>query len=168
MKDKNRQHRHNKQFRPAMDAVPINLNKSYDFPNVNRVVLAGNLMQDPPLRWTSRGVPVTNFVIATEPEPELGIIEGMEREHCYISVVVWAQQAVQCNKYLKKGNSVLIIGELQSMPNGAPDKGYYPIQVNAQWIQYLEKGLVSAIDPSYENQGEGILEMAENTTSGNI
>lgn len=166
MKDKNRQHHHKKPYRPAVEAAPVNRNKSYDFPNVNRIVVAGRLMQDPPLRWTSRGVPVTNFVISTEPEPEQPVLEGLEREHCFISVVVWAQQAVQCNKYLKKGASVMIIGELQSMPNSAPDKGFYPIQVNAQWIQYLEKGLVSAIDPSYESQGEGILETSENTTTG--
>lgn len=165
MKDKHKHH-HRKQHRPAVEPLQVDPNKSYDFPNVNRVVVAGMLMQDPPLRWTSRGVPVTNFVICTEPEAEAGALEGMEREHCYISVVVWAQQAVQCNKYLKRGNSVLIIGELQSMPNSAPEKVYYPIQINAQWIQYLEKGLVTAIDPSYENQGNGILETSENTTTG--
>jgi len=166
MKEKSKHHHHRKQFRPAHEPMSFDPNKSYDFPNVNRVVVAGKLMQDPPLRRTSRGVPVTNFVISTEPEPEGKMLEGLEREPCYISVVVWAQQAVQCNKYLKKGNSVLIIGELQSMPNSAPDKGFYPIQINAQWIQYLEKGLVSAIDPSYENQGQGILETSENTASG--
>ncbi len=166
MKDKHKHHHHRKQNRPAVEPLQVDSNKSYDFPNVNRVVVAGKLMQDPPLRWTSRGVPVTNFVISTEPEPEAGALEGMEREQCYISVVVWAQQAVQCNKYLKRGNSVMIIGELQSMPNSAPEKVYYPIQINAQWIQYLEKGLVTAIDPSYENQGNGILETSENTTTG--
>jgi single stranded DNA-binding protein len=162
MKEQNK-HQHHRQHKKAAhpEWTPVPNNKSYDFPNVNRVVIAGQLAQDPPLRWTARGVPVTNFVIATDPEPEDRMIEGMNREHCYVSVVVWAQQAVQCNKYLKKGNSVLIIGELQSMPNSAPDKGYYPIQVNAQWIQYLEKGIVSFIDPSYENQGEGMLEMSE-------
>jgi single-strand DNA-binding protein len=168
MKDKHKHFKDKKQRRPASEPLPDNSRKSFDFPNVNRVVIAGQLLQDPPLRWTSRGVPVTNFVIATQPEPEEPQPEGLQRTPCFISIVVWAQQAVQCNKYLKKGNSVLIIGELQSMPNSSPDKGFYPIQVNAQWIQYLEKGLVSAIDPSYEHQGDGILEMAENTKSGDF
>jgi single-strand DNA-binding protein len=117
--------------------------KEFAFPIMNRVAIAGRLTQDPPIRWTSRGVPVTNFIIATQPEKEAGMGEGMERENCFVSVVVWAQQAIQCNKYLRKGNAVLIIGELQSMPNHAPEREFYPVQINAQWIQYLEKGIVS-------------------------
>lgn len=172
MKDQTKQHRHHHHHQQQqqrktgkLEWAPAPADKAFDMPNVNRVVIAGQLVQDPPLRWTSRGVPVTNFVIATDPEAEGRLPEGMNREQCYISIVVWAQQAVQCNKYLKKGNSVLIIGELQSMPNSAPDKGFYPIQINAQWIQYLEKGLVSAIDPSYDTMSEGILEMSESYSS---
>lgn len=126
--------------------------KDYAFPNINRVAIAGKLIQDPPLRWTTRGIPVTNFVIVTNPEVEINSLEGMERQQSYISIVVWAQQAVQCNKYLRKGNPVLIIGELQSMPNNAPERDFFPIQINAQWIQYLEKGGGTAVDSTYENQ----------------
>jgi single-strand DNA-binding protein len=106
------------------------------FPDVNRVAIAGKLLHDPPIRWTKKGVPVTNFLISTIPDKE---IESIDREPCNVSVVVWANQAIQCNKYLRKGQSVLIVGELQSMPNCEPGKDYYPIQVNAQWIQYLDK-----------------------------
>ena len=52
----------------------------------------------------------------------------------------------------------MVIGELQSMPNHAPERNYYPVQVNAQWIQYLEKGTVSPDDAEYGNQGQGELE----------
>ncbi|HNW58376.1 MAG TPA: single-stranded DNA-binding protein [bacterium] len=124
---------------PPAPGVAVD-HKEYAFPSVNRVAIAGRLIQDPPLRWTTRGVPVTNFVIVTAPESETNLPEGMERPPCYISIVVWAQQAVQCNKFLRKGSSVMVIGELQSMPNHAPERNYFPVQVNAQWIQYLEKG----------------------------
>ncbi|MBN2354961.1 single-stranded DNA-binding protein [candidate division KSB1 bacterium] len=126
--------------------------KGYVFPNINRVAIAGVLVQDPPLRYTTRGVPVTNFVIITDPEECGDSLEGMERLKCYISVVVWAQQAVQCNKYLRKGNPVLIIGELQSMPNFEPDRNYFPIQINAQWIQYLERGGGAAVNTIFEKE----------------
>jgi len=144
----------------GMDAAPIADSKEYSFPNVNRVAIAGKLIQDPPLRWTTRGVPVTNFVIVTSPEVESGLPEGSDRPPCYISIVVWAQQAVQCNKFLRKGSSVMVIGELQSMPNHAPERNYFPVQVNAQWIQYLEKGTVSPGDSDYGNQGQGDMEIA--------
>ena len=114
--------------------------KNFQFPNVNHITIAGRLEADPPLRYTKRGIPVTNFIISTIPEPGAETFDGSQRKPCYVSVVVWSQQAVQCNKYLHKGSSVLIIGELQSMPNCDPESGFLPIQINAQWIQYLDKG----------------------------
>ncbi len=146
-----------KQEKPKVSKV--NDQKQYEFPNVNRVAIAGVLAQDPPLRYTTRGVPVTNFIVITEPEDNGDAPEGMQRERCHVSVVVWAQQAIQCNKYLRKGNSVLIIGELQSMPNYEPQRSFYPVQVNAQWIQYLERSgnlvMNNMYDQSEANIGLG-------------
>jgi single stranded DNA-binding protein len=113
--------------------------KQLVFPDVNRVAIVGKLLHDPPIRWTKKGVPVTNFLISTSPDAEINLLEQDNRESCQVSVVVWANQAIQCNKYLRKGQCVLILGELQSMPNYDPGKSHYPIQVNAQWIQYLDK-----------------------------
>ncbi len=114
-------------------------------PDINRIYIAGTLLHDPPLRHTRKGVPVTNFIVVTKPEINNPTAEGMERNPCYISIVVWAKQAVQCHKHLKKGSSVIILGELQSMPNFDPDEEYFPVQISAQWIQYLEKGKYSKI-----------------------
>ncbi|NOY58952.1 MAG: single-stranded DNA-binding protein [Calditrichaeota bacterium] len=113
----------------------------YSLPDVNRIAIAGVLQNDPPLRWTKKGVPVTNFIVATSPDQN-GQIQTMPgSEECNVSVVVWAKQALQCKKYLHKGSSILILGELQSMPNADPENGFFPIQVNAQWIQYLDRGM---------------------------
>lgn len=120
--------------------------RGYSFPEVNRIAIAGRLVQDPPLRWTRKGVPVTNFIIATEPEIDPSVDEETKREPCFVSVVVWANQAIQCNKNLSKGNSVLILGELQSMPNYKPERDFYPVQINAQWIQYLDAEIAASGD----------------------
>jgi single-strand DNA-binding protein len=150
---------HNSTEAAVWGTVDNRESRDYAFPSVNRVAIAGKLIQDPPLRWTTRGVPVTNFVIVTAPESAQNAGEGFERPPCYISVVVWAQQAVQCNKFLRKGSSVLVIGELQSMPNHAPERNYFPVQVNAQWIQYLEKGSAGSSDPDFSSQDQGEIEM---------
>ncbi|MBN1481307.1 single-stranded DNA-binding protein [candidate division KSB1 bacterium] len=115
------------------------------YPDINRVFIAGTLLHDPPLRRTRKGVPVTNFIVVTKPDSSPDAANGFEREPVYISVVVWAKQAVQCSKHLKKGSAVIILGELQSMPNANPDEGFTPVQISAQWIQYLEKGKFSKI-----------------------
>ena len=115
--------------------------------SVNYVSIAGNLVNDPPLRKTKRGVPVTNFIIRTCPEPHPGEKETDDRESCFISIVAWAHQAVQCNKNLRKGSAILVVGELQSMPNASPESGFCPVQVNAQWIQYLDKNNKNDVVP---------------------
>ena len=126
--------------------------KNFKFPVMNRVAVAGKLIHDPPIRWTKRGVPVTNFIIATKPESNgENPPEGLERESCLVSVVVWSKQALQCNKFLKKGSSVLILGELQSMPNSDPENDYNPVQLSAQWIQYLEKDTIQSHSDDHNN-----------------
>ncbi len=127
--------------------------KGYKFPLVNQVAIAGVLVHDPPIRKTKRGIPVTNFVVNTKPDKNSIHPESQERESCYVSVVVWAKQALQCNKFLKKGSVVLVIGELQSMPNSDPRKKFCPVQLSAQWIQYMERGTVQSLD-DYENDDD--------------
>ena len=140
-------------------AVQVDLeNLTYNHPDINRIFVAGTLIQDPPLRRTRKGVPVTNFIVVTRPEINAKISAEMRREPCFISVVVWAKQAVQCSKHLRKGSAVIVLGELQSMPNAKPEDGFFPIQISAQWIQYLEKGRFTKIssdaDEDYEENSD--------------
>lgn len=131
------------QFEDAQQVENLDIGSNH--PDINRVFIAGSLLHDPPLRRTRKGVPVTNFIVVTKPEHAEEQADELEREPVYISVVVWAKQAVQCSKHLKKGSAVIILGELQSMPNAKPEAGFMPVQISAQWIQYLEKGKFSKI-----------------------
>lgn len=112
--------------------------RNIDMPDVNRVIIAGNLVHDPPLRWTKKGVPVSNFIISTAPETQTEL-DDLNSDKSYVSVVVWAQKAVYCHQHLHKGCAILVIGELQSMPNHSVKEHFYPIQINAKWIQILEE-----------------------------
>ena len=118
------------QYTPEMEESQQveNLNCGFNHPDINRIFIAGTLLYDPPLRRTRKGVPVTNFIVVTKPENDLKNEEGVGREPVFVSIVVWAKQAVQCSRHLKKGSSVIILGELQSMPNTKPDDGYLPVQ----------------------------------------
>ena len=129
-----------------------NSKMQFNHPDINRVFIAGSLLHDPPLRRTRKGVPVTNFIVVTQPEEFQEDAEGFDREQLYISVVVWAKQAVQCSRHLKKGSSVIILGELQSMPNASVEKSFFPVQISAQWIQYLEKDKFTKIIASGDDE----------------
>jgi|GEM_PF-6858134 single stranded DNA-binding protein len=121
-----------------MSTVP-----EYELPDVNRVVISGELLADPPLRSTRRGVPVTNFTIASvrlEPQPE-----GPPREErSYIRIVAWSTLAEHCHRLLRKGDSVVIIGELQTASASGPGGQQEYLQVNAKWVQFPQGRLREA------------------------
>jgi single-strand DNA-binding protein len=54
-------------------------------PHLNRVLIVGNLTKDPELRYTSTGVPVANFRIASNKKYKDNLGENKE-DVCFIGV----------------------------------------------------------------------------------
>src|SRR4030066_1000798 len=82
-------------------------------PDINTVVIAGNLTRDPSFRKTTNGTPVANFWIASNRKFKDNT--GQWRENvCYVGVVAWYRLAENCAENLHKGSAVLVEGELQS------------------------------------------------------
>lgn len=80
---------------------------------VNKVILVGNLGQDPELRYTGSGTAVCNIRLATNESYKDASGEWVERTEWH-SVVAWARLAEICNEYLKKGSQVYFEGSLQT------------------------------------------------------
>ena len=80
---------------------------------VNKVILVGNLGQDPELRYTGSGTAVCNIRLATNESYKDAGGEWVERTEWH-SVVAWARLAESCNEYLKKGSQVDFEGSLQT------------------------------------------------------
>jgi single-strand DNA-binding protein len=80
---------------------------------VNKVILVGNLGQDPELRYTGSGTAVCNIRLATNESYKDAGGEWVERTEWH-SVVAWARLAEICNEYLKKGSQVYFEGSLQT------------------------------------------------------
>ena len=78
---------------------------------MNKVFLIGNLTRDPEFATTQSGVNVCKFAIAVS--RDYADANG-NRETDYFSIVVWRGKAEICNKYLKKGSKVGIVGTLQN------------------------------------------------------
>ncbi|MCB1214397.1 MAG: single-stranded DNA-binding protein [Deltaproteobacteria bacterium] len=82
-------------------------------PSVNKVILIGNLGQDPELRFTQGGTPVANFSIATN--ESWTSREGNREERTeWHHIVVWGKTAELCKEFLSKGRTVYIEGRLQT------------------------------------------------------
>ena len=80
---------------------------------VNKVILIGNLGQDPELRYTGSGTAVCNMRIATTEsykDRDGNQVENTE----WHTVVAWARLAEICGEYLSKGRQVYIEGQLQT------------------------------------------------------
>ncbi len=106
----------------------------------NKVFLAGNLTQDPQLRYTPQGTPVATVRVAanTSYKDRMG---ELKKETCFINVVVWGQMAEVCNQYLQKGRPVFIEGRLQSRSwQDNEGKSRNTIEVRAQRVQFLPSG----------------------------
>lgn len=81
---------------------------------INKVILVGNLGQDPEIRYTADGRPIANFSIATS-ENWKDKVTGERREKTeWHRVVVFGNLAEICGKYLSKGKQVYVEGRLQT------------------------------------------------------
>jgi single-strand DNA-binding protein len=75
--------------------------------NFNRVMLAGNLVRDPELRFTSNGVPVCSFSIA------VNRVRSKDDAADFFNVSAWRELGESIAQYKKKGDPILLEGRLQ-------------------------------------------------------
>ena len=85
----------------------------------HKVILIGNLGQDPELRYTDSGKAVTNISVATNQTYHNSSGEKVV-ETTWFKVAVWGKQAEAVCKYLGKGRQVFIEGRLTADENGNP------------------------------------------------
>jgi len=108
-------------------------------PEINYVIVAGNLTKDPVYRQTTNNTPVVNFSIASNRKYKDSTNQWQE-DVCYIGVVAWNKLAESCRDKLKKGYAVLVDGELQSR-NWKSDEGHNRsiVEIKARRIQFLNR-----------------------------
>jgi single-strand DNA-binding protein len=76
-------------------------------------MLIGRLGQDPEMRYTPSGRPLTKFQIAANRSWKTA--DGEKKtETEWFNIVAWGKLAEICNQYLKKGQQVYIDGRLHT------------------------------------------------------
>lgn len=108
-------------------------------PEINYVVVAGNLTKDPIFRQTNNNTPVVNFSIASNRKYK-DSTNVWQEDVCYIGIVAWNKLAESCKERLRKGSAVLVDGELQSR-NWKSEDGHTRsvVEIKARRIQFLNK-----------------------------
>ncbi len=110
-----------------------------NMPELNSVMVAGNLTKDPTFRETSNNTPVVNFHVAINRRYR-DSSNLWQEDVCYVGVVAWNKLADSCRERLIKGSAVLIDGELQSRTfRSDENKNRTIVEIKAKRIQFLNK-----------------------------
>ena len=90
--------------------------------SLNRAMIIGNLGQDPEIRYTPSGLPVANFLVATD--EAYRDKEGKRQERAeWHRIVVIGKLAMTCNEHLKKGREVVCCESFIGDGGGPPGVG---------------------------------------------
>jgi len=81
-------------------------------PNLNKVMLMGNLTRDPELRYTPNNNAVANIGLAVNRRWKSSEGERQE-ETTFVDCEAWGRTAEVMNQYLSKGRPVFIEGRLK-------------------------------------------------------
>lgn len=121
-------------------------------PNLNKVLLIGNLTRDPDLRHTPKGTPVADISLAIN--RTWSDESGARREEVtFVDITLWNRQAELAAQYLKKGRSSLIEGRLHidTWDDKATGQKRSRLKVVAESLQFL--GAAHADAPSSPAHG---------------
>ncbi|UCD15293.1 MAG: single-stranded DNA-binding protein [Candidatus Omnitrophota bacterium] len=131
----------------------------------NKVFLVGNLTKDPELRYTPQGTAVITLRIAVN-TPFKDKTGQLQKDTCFINVVVWGQMAEVCNQYLQKGRQVFVEGRLQSrswQTNEGQNRSI--IEVRAARVQFMPRAVRE--EAREVDLGDGPQEFVSMGNSGN-
>lgn len=104
--------------------------------SLNKVMVLGNLGQDPEIRYTPAGMPIVNFSVATDKAYVDKDGNRQERTEWH-RVVVIGKLALTCHEYLKRGRQVFVEGRMRTREwesNGATTRR---TEIVASRVQFL-------------------------------
>lgn len=106
---------------------------------LNKVMVIGNLGQDPDVRYTQNGTCVANLSIAVN---EQWTKDGERHEKTeWIRCVLWGKIADVAKTYLKKGDAVYVEGRMQTRSwDDREGKKRYTTEVNVNEMRMLGSG----------------------------
>ena len=98
---------------------------------MNAVILIGRLARDPELSFTpNTNKAVCKFTIA---------VDRMKKEDGadFIRITVWGKQAENCDRFLRKGRQVAVMGRIQTGSYKKNDETVYTTDVVADRVEFL-------------------------------
>ena len=104
---------------------------------INKVILVGNLGQDPEIRYMPDGTAVASFTIATS-ETWKDKQTGEKKEQTeWHRIKAWRRLGEICGEYLSKGSQVYVEGKLQTRSWEKDGVTRYTTEIVASTVQFL-------------------------------
>lgn len=122
--------------------------------SLNKVLLIGNLGKDPELRYTTSGVAVATFSLATSESWKDQDGNAQEKTEWH-NIVAWRKLAEICGEWLKKGKKVYIEGRIQTRNYDDKNTGQkrYITEIVADNLIMLDGGGGARTTAATENSG---------------
>ena len=106
--------------------------------SINNVIISGNLVRDPEMRYAQSGTAICSVSIAVNENFKKG--EEWVKETSYIKTTVFGKQAENLAEYNKKGDPIIIEGRFkQNQWEGKDGKKQSEIVVIANRVHYLKE-----------------------------
>lgn len=105
--------------------------------SVNKVIIVGNLGQDPEIRTTPQGTPVGTISVATSENYKDKSGEWQENTEWH-RITLWDYMADTASKYLHKGSKVYIEGKLQTRSYEKDGITRYITEIRAKELVLLD------------------------------
>ena len=103
-----------------------------------KILIIGRLGQDPEMRYTPQGTPVTTFSVATD---RVWTDQNGQRQErtVWFRVSAWRRLAETCNQYLSKGRLVMVEGEIQEPRpfQGRDGEWRATLEITARDVRFL-------------------------------
>ena len=119
--------------------------------NDAQMTLAGNLVEDPELRFTPAGQPVAKFRVASTPRyKDSATGEWKDGDSLFLTCTVWRQAAENVAESLKRGMRVIVTGRLKQ-------RSYETREGEKRTVYELE---VDEVGPSLRNASAKVAKVA--------
>lgn len=108
-------------------------------PNLNKVLLMGNMTRDPQLSYLPSQTPVVEFGLAINRKFKKQ--DGtMADETCFVDCQMYGKRAETVNKYFKKGDPIFVEGRLKFDSWEKDGKKQSKLRVFVDNFEFLGKG----------------------------
>lgn len=103
--------------------------------NLNKVIIAGHLTNDPELKQTPSGVSTTTIRVAVNRRYS----KDGNNEADFITIVAWRQTAEFICRYFKKGSAICVTGAIQTRTWTDKDGGNrYAVEIVADEAMFVD------------------------------